>query len=172
MNDMMTTREFNQLLHMAVQKYSLDPSKTYIECTWWDKVFKPFTITDCNWEKSEFIIVFGDTPCNTFHDGVVIPAGFWVFSNAVYIEQVVHRPMTASEIIDNEFMLQFDNVKFMFASSPVNYRIDINPYKTCVYKNRANETILALHVEDRDGGEWQPFSSMTSDSIKLVDDSI
>jgi len=174
MFDPVTTKELNGLLHMAMEKHNLDPKKTYVEFTWWDNVFRPLDITDCNWEKSEFIMVFGDTPCNTFYensDGFVIPAGFWIFENAAYVEQVVHRPMTVSQVMDSEFMLQFDTVKFLFSNSPVNCRVDINPYKTRVYRNRADETVLAFYAENRDAGEWAPISRMKPDHIRLIDDS-
>ena len=36
MNEPITTIEFNKLLHMAVDKYNLDQSNTYMEFTWWD----------------------------------------------------------------------------------------------------------------------------------------
>ena len=174
MYDPVTTQELNGLLHMAVEKHNLDPEKTYIEFSWWDKKYRPLDITDCNWEKSEFIMVFGDMLCNTFYknsDGVVIPTGFWIFENAAYVEQVIHRPMTVSQIMDSKFMLQFDTAKFLFSNSPINYYVNINPYKTCIYKNRAEETILALYAEDRDSGEWQPISKMKPDHIRLIDDS-
>ena len=174
MYDPITAQEFNGLLHMAVEKYNLDPENTYIEFTWWDKKYRPLDITDCNWKKSEFILVFGDTLCNTFYkniDGDVIPTGFWILENTVYIDKVIHRPMTVSKIMDNKFMLQFDTVKFLFSNSPINYYVDINPYKTCIYRNRAGETILALYVEDRDNSEWQPISRMKSSYIRLIDDS-
>ena len=174
MYDPITTQELNGLLHMAVEKYNLDPEKTYIEFTWWDKKYRPLNITDCDWKKSEFIMVFGDTLCNTFYensDGVVIPTGFWIFENAAYVEQVIHRPMTVSQIMDSRFMFQFNTVKFLFSNSPINYYVNINPYKTRVYKNRASETILALYAEDRDSGEWRPISGMKPDHIMLIDDS-
>ena len=79
MYDPITTHEFNSLLHMAVEKHNLDPENTYIEFTWWDKKYRPLDITDCNWKKSEFIMVFCDTLCNTFYKnsgGDVIPTGF------------------------------------------------------------------------------------------------
>ena len=79
--------------------------------------------------------------------------------------------MTVSKIMDNKFMLQFDTVKFLFSNSPINYYVDINPYKTCIYRNRAGETILALYVEDRDSSEWQPISRMKPSHIRLIDDS-
>lgn len=174
MYDPITTQELNGLLHMAVEKYNLDPEKTYIEFSWWDKKYRPLNITDCDWKKSEFIMVFGDTLCNTFYensDGVVIPTGFWIFKNAAYVEQVIHRPMTVSQIMDSRFMFQFNTVKFLFSNSPVNYGVDVNPYKTRVYKNRAGDTILALYAEDRDSGEWRPISGMKPDHIMLIDDS-
>ena len=77
--------------------------------------------------------------------------------------------MTVSKIMDSKFMLQFDTVKFLFSNSPINYYVDINPYKTRVYKNRGGETILALYAEDRDSGEWQPISGMKPDHIMLID---
>ena len=175
MNHNLTTNEFNTLLHMAVDKYDLDPSRTYVEFTWWDNVYRPLTSTDCNNSKSKFILVFGEHLCNTFYknkDGFVIPTGFYICKNAVYSEKVVHNPMTIKQIMDSSFMLQFDIIGFLFANSPINYYVDINPFKTRVYKNRGNEIILALYAEDRDSGEYAPFSAMQPSCIRMINDSI
>ena len=59
MNEPITTTDFNKLLHIAVDKYNLDPSNTYVEFTWWDGAFKPLTCTDCDRKKNQFIMVFG-----------------------------------------------------------------------------------------------------------------
>ena len=171
MNEPMTTTELNNLLHMAVDKYNLDPQNTYVEFTWWDNMFKPLTCIDCNNNKNMFIMVFGDELCNVRwknKDGHVIPTGFYIWKDAKSIDRVVHRPLTVSRLIDNEFMLEFGTVGFLFANSPINYWVDINPFKTRVYKNSEGETILSFYAEDRDGGEWTPFSAMTPDSIKQI----
>ena len=173
MFEMMTTEQFNQLLHMAVEEHQLDPSSTYVEITWWDKVYRPLVEVDCDRGESQCILVFGDDNCNTFcknSDGIVVPTGFWIYKDAAYIEQVVHRPITVDHLIDSDFMLSFKTMKFLFSNSPINYQVELNPFKTRVFKNRGKETILALHVENRDSGEWQPFSQMTSKRIQLVDD--
>ena len=101
-------------------------------------------------------------------NGFVIPTGFYIWKNAKSIDRVVHRPLTISHLLDSEFMLEFDTVGFLFANSPINYWVDINPFKTRVYKNDEGETILSFYAEDRDSGELQPFSNMTSDSIKQI----
>ena len=171
MNEPMTTTELNELLHMAVEKHNLDPKNTYVEFTWWDDVFKPLTCTDCNRAKNLFIMVFGDHFCNISgknKDGFAMPTGFYVWKDATSIDRVVHRPLTVSRLIDNKFMLEFDNVGFLFSNSPINYWVDINPFKTRVYKNGEGETILSFYAEDRDSGEWLPFSNMTPDSIKQI----
>lgn len=171
MNEPMTTTELNNLLHMAVDKYNLDPKNTYVEFTWWDNMFKPLTGIDCNNNKNMFIMVFGDELCNVRwknRDGYVIPTGFYIWKDAKSIDRVVHRPLTVSQLIDDEFMLEFDTVGFLFSNSPINYWVDINPFKTRVYKNSEGETILSFYAEDRDSGEWQPFSAMTPDSIKQI----
>lgn len=168
----MTPTELNKLLHMAVDKHSLDPKNTFVEFTWWDDgVFRPLTDIDCDRGKSRFIMVFGDELCNgrwKNRDGFVIPTGFYIWKDAKSMDKVVHRPLTVSQLIDNEFMLEFENVGFLFSNSPINYWVDINPFKTRVYKNDNGETILSFYAEDRDSGEWLPFSSMTPDSIKQI----
>lgn len=173
----LTTRELNQLLHMAVEKHALDPSRTYIEITWWDKVFKPMIQLDGNRSKSKSwsILVFGEENCSTFYkrsDGLVIPTGFWIWKDACYVDNVVHRPNTVKWLMDNQMLLEFETAKFLFSNSPINYYVDINPFKTCVYKNRAGDSILALYAEDRDGGEWRPFSDMQPSCIRLIDDNV
>ena len=172
MNDPITTIEFNRLLHMAVDKYNLDPSNTYVEFTWWDNgKFRPLICADCDRKKNQFIMVFGDDFCNVRwknEDGYIIPTGFYIWKEAKSINQVAHRPLTVSKLLDSEFMLEFEIVGFLFSNSPINYWVDINPFKTRIYKNNDGETILSFYAEDRDSGEWQSFSNLTSNSIKQI----
>ena len=173
MRDPISVKDFTALLNMAVDEHKLDPAKTYVEFTWWDGIFKPFVCTDCNNSTSTYILVFGEEPCNKFslkHKGFDIPTGFYINKTAVYADQVLHRPLTVKNLLGSD-MAEFDNVKFLFANSPINYYVDINPFKTRVYKNMGDETILALYAEDRDSGEWMPFSRMSGSRIELVDDS-
>jgi len=173
MNNQMTTAEFNTLLRMAVDEHHLDPDSAYVEFTWWDHVYRPLIETDCNRAESEFIMVFGDDLCNICCNdkyGNPIPAAFWIYKDAGYIEQVIHRPIKVKCLLDSKFMLEFDKAKFLFCNSPINYYVDINPFKTTVYKNSATkDTILALYAENRDSGEWRPFSGMNQNQIKLVE---
>jgi hypothetical protein len=168
----LTTSQFNKLLRMAVDKYGLDPKNTYVEITWWDNVFRPLNHIDCNWTESSNILVFGDDTCNSYRrltTNTVFPVGFWIWKEAIDPESVIHRPLVVDNILDSKFMAQFGNVKFLFSNSPVNYYVDINPFKTRVYRNCVNETILCFYVEDRDSGEWQPFESLKADHIKMFD---
>lgn len=168
------TQELNQLLHMAVEKHGLDPNKTYVEFTWWDHVFRPMTDFDCNREKSWGILVFGKDNCNLFYKSSslpVVPTAFWINKDAVYADQVVHRPTAVGWLMDNPMLLEFETAKFLFSNSPINYYVDIDPFRTKVYKNLAGDAVLALYAEDRDSGEWRPFSEMRPECIKLVDDS-
>ena len=171
----LTTLELNGLLHMATEKHKLDPEKTYVEFTWWKGVFKPLVDTDCSHDTSSYVMVFGENPCNFWksfrHNGEHIPCGFYVLKDMVWPDRVVHRPITVSHIMDSAFMMGFKYAKFLFSSSPVNYYVDANPYKTCVYKNWANETILCFYADDRDSGEWKSISRMKADDVRLVDDS-
>ena len=168
--------ELNSLLHMAVDRHGIDPAKTYIEFTWWDKVFKPMIEFDYggNGNRSWGSLVFGDENCNTFHerdDGIVVPTGFWIYKDAVYADQVVNRPTTLKWLMDNPMLLEHDEVRFLFANSPVNYYVGINPFKTRVFKNWAKEWVLAFYADDRDGGEYRPFSELEPRHIELIDDS-
>lgn len=167
--------ELNSLLYMAVDRHGLDPDKTYIEFTWWDKVFKPMIDFDYggNGGRSWSTLVFGDENCNTFHkrsDGIVIPTGFWIYKHASYIDNVVHRPTTLKRLMDNPMLLEHDEVRFLFANSPINYYVGINPFKTRVYRNLAGECVLAFYADDRDNGEYRPFSELKPDHIELIDD--
>ena len=168
--------ELNSLLHMAVDRHGLDPAKTYIEFTWWDNVFKPMTDFDCGMDgdKSWGLLVFGEENCNTFYkrsDGIVVPTGFWINKDAVYIDWVVHRPKTLKWLMDDPMLLEHDEVRFLFANSPINYYVGINPFKTRVFRNMANECVLAFYADDRDSGEFRPFSELKPDHIELIDDS-
>lgn len=168
-----TTRELNQLLHMAVEKHGLDPKTTYIEFTWWDNVFKPMVQIDCDRYMSWIILVFGRDNCNLFYtskDMPIVPTAFWIWKDAAYVDHVIHRPITVNRLMDNPMLLDFKTAKFLFSSSPVNHYVNINPYKTCVYKNRANDTVLAFYADDRDSGEYKPFSQIEPKDIKVVDD--
>lgn len=168
----LTTRQFNKLLHMAVDKYGLDPKNTYVEITWWDNVFRPLVITDCNRNDSSNILVFGDNTCNSYKhpaNNIVFPVGFWIWDESIDTKTVIHRPIVVDYILDSEFMAEFDKVKFLFENSPVNYYVDINPFQTRIYKNHKNETILCFYVEARDSGEWQPFENLKPDHIKMFD---
>lgn len=172
MNKPITTTDFNKLLHMAVDKHKIDPYNTYVEFTWRDDgMFRPLTCTDCVRKKNQFIMVFGDNLCNVRwknKDGYTIPTGFYIWKDAKSIYQVTHRPLTVNKLMDSKFMLEFDTVGFLFANSPINYLVDINPFKTRIYKNDDGETILAFYAEDRDFGEWRPMSNMTPDHIKMI----
>lgn len=81
-----------------------------------------------------------------------------------------HRPLTLDTIFDAKYLSDFDTVEFLFSNSPVNYWVDINPFKTKIYKNTNGETILSFYVDDRDSGEWRPISTVKPEHIKLVSD--
>jgi len=53
-------------------------------------------------------------------------------------------------------------------TSPKNFSVDVNPFKTVVYKNIAKDNVLALYADDRDSGEFKPFSELKPGNIKLV----
>lgn len=169
MFDPLTVEELKKLISMAVSQHDLDPYDTYVEFTWWDEKFKPLICTDCNFQQSEYILVFGEECCNTWsikRDRMTIPCGFYIFNEAVRVENVVHRPLKLASLTNT--MDQFKYVKFMLAGSPVNSKVNINPFRTRVYKNLENETILAFYAEDRDNGEWLPFSRMKPENIVLI----
>ena len=169
----LTTSEFNSLLHMGIHASGADPSKTYIELTWWDGVYLPLTCEDCDKRGSKHIMVFGQDKCQTYPwevDGFVVPTGFYIWKNATSVNQVIHRPLTVDHFMDSKFMLEFNTVDFLVANSPVNYHVSINPFKTKVMVNADSDTILALYAENRDSGEWRPFSEMSTSKIQIVKD--
>lgn len=160
----LTCEQFAKLMQLTVDKYKLDPETTYLELTWWDKVFKP--CISMSTDDSRFVVVFSNDDCQKWSDDM--PCGFYIFNDAVHIDNVVHRPMRISNFLNNEWMQGFANVKFMMTGSPQNFEIQINPFKTRVYKNRDNETIVCLYAEDRDSGEWVPFDNITANNIELI----
>jgi hypothetical protein len=167
------TAQFYDYLKMIVEHHKLDPKNTYVEITWWDNVFRPLITTDCDRRESNYIMVFGNTLCNTYGkngNGEVMPTGFWIYNDAYRAEQVIHRPLTLDTIFDAKNLSNFDTVEFLFSNSPVNYWVDINPFKTKIYKNGNGETILSFYVDDRDSGEWRPISTVKTEHIKLVSD--
>ena len=159
---------------MIVEYHKLEPKNTYVEITWWNNVFRPLITTDCDRSRdSKYIMVFGNTLCNTCGKNAnneVIPTGFWIYNNAYRAEQVVHRPLTLDEIFDAKYLSDFITVEFLFSNSPVNYCVDINPFRTKIYKNGNGETILSLYVDDRDSGEWRPISAVKPEYIKLIEE--
>lgn len=167
------TAQFYDYLKMIVEHHKLEPKNTYVEITWWDNVFRPLITTDCDRYDSKYIMVFGNTLCNTYgksDNGEVMPTGFWIYNDAYCVEQVVHRPLTLDKIFDAKYLSDFDTVEFLFSNSPVNYWVDINPFKTKIYKNGNGETILSFYVDDRDSGEWRPISEVKPEYLKLISD--
>ena len=165
------TSEFYNYLKMIIEQHKLEPKNTYVEITWWNNVFRPLVTTDCDRKNSTYIMVFGDTLCNTYgknENGEVIPTGFWIYNNTYHVAQVVHRPLTLDKIFNAKYLSDFDTVEFLFSNSPVNYWVDINPFKTKIYKNGNDETILSFYVDDRDGGEWRPISEVRPEHFKMI----
>jgi hypothetical protein len=60
-------------------------------------------------------------------------------------------------------LCNFDTVEFLFSNSPVNYCVDINPFRTKIYKNGNGETILSFYVDDI--GEWRYISKVKPENI-------
>lgn len=170
-----TVKDFRHLLETAVSTHKLNPENTFVEFMWWDKtIFKPLIYLDRT-EHGNPLLVFGGAVCS-FYKSVgcdrVFPTGFYINSNATVAENVVCRPYTLKDVFYRS-VLNYDDdkmVKFMFSNSPVNYYVQINPFKTNVYKNRNGETILALYADDRDGGEFQPASKVEGKHIALFKD--
>lgn len=171
MKTKISTAEFYDYLKMIVEHHKLEPKNTYVEITWWNNVFRPLITTDCDRRESKYIMVFGETLCNTCGKNAnneVIPTGFWIYNKAYCVNQVVHRPVTLDYIFDAEYMCSFDTVEFLFSNSPVNYWVDINPFKTRIYKNYNGETILSFFVDGGDSGKWKSISEVKPECIKLI----
>ena len=167
------TAEFYNYLKMIIEYHKLEPKNTYVEITWWNNVFRPLITTDCDRRDSKYIVVFGNTSCNTCGkniNGEVMPAGFWIYNNAYCAEQVVQRPLTLDKIFDAKCLSDVDTVEFLFSNSPVNYCVDINPFRTKIYKNGNGETILSFYVDDI--GEWRYISKVKPENIKIIFDGI
>lgn len=171
MNTTILTAEFYNYLKMIIEYHKLEPKNTYVEITWWDNVFRPLITTDCDRQDSKYIMVFGKTPCNIYGKNEIndaIPTGFWIDNNAYCVEQVVHRPLTLDKIFDAKCLCNFVTVEFLFSNSPINYYVDINPFKTKLYKNGNGETILSFYVDGRDCGELRHISKVKPDYIKMT----
>ena len=168
------TAEFYNYLKMIVEYHKLEPKNTYVEITWWNNVFRPLITTDCDRSRdSKYIMVFGNTTCNTCGKNAnneVIPSGFWIYNDAYRAEQVVQRPLTLDKIFDAKCLSDVDTVEFLFSNSPVNYCVDINPFRTKIYKNGNGETILSFYVDDI--GEWRYISKVKPENIKIIFDGI
>lgn len=156
---------------MIVEHHKLEPKNTYIEITWWNNVFRPLITTDCDRKNSTYVVVFGNTSCNTCGkniNGEVMPAGFWIYNEAYRAEQFVQRPLTLDKIFDAKHLCNFDSVEFLFSNSPVNYCVNINPFRTKIYKNGNGETILSFYVDDI--GEWKHISEVKPENIKVIEE--
>ena len=166
------TAEFYNYLKMIIEHHKLEPKNTYVEITWWNNVFRPLITTDCDRKNSIYIMVFGNTSCNTCGKNAnneVIPSGFWIYNDAYRAEQVVQRPLTLDKIFDAKCLSDVDTVEFLFSNSPVNYCVDINPFRTKIYKNGNGETILSFYVDDI--GEWRYISKVKPENIKVISES-
>lgn len=170
-----TVKDFRHLLETAVSAHKLNPDSTFVEFTWWDKaVFRPLIYLDRT-EHGSPLLVFGEANC-TFYKAVgsvqMFPTGFYVNPEATAAENVVCRPYTLRDVFYRSILNYDDDktVKFMFSNSPVNYYVQIDPFKTRVYMNRNGETIFALYADDRDGGEFQPASQVEAKHIALFKD--
>ena len=171
MKTKISTAEFYNYLKMIVEHHKLEPKNTYVEITWWKNVFLPLITTDCDRKNSTYVVVFGNTPCNTCGkniNGEVMPAEFWIFNNAWCVEQVVQRPLTLDKIFDAKYLSDFDTVEFLFSNSPVNYCVNINPFWTKIYKNGNGKTILSFYVDDID--EWTHISEVKPENIKVIEE--
>lgn len=164
----MTATEFKKLLDLAISKGNIaDLEKTYVMLTWWDDKFMPLDCIDGNYRMNESYLVFGDTPCNKWHNG--IPCAFCIDDEAVHIEDVARRPVSLQRVV-NAFKHDNDGtVKFLLCNSPKNVWVDINPFRTMVIRNQGHETMLCFYVDDRDSGEMVPFDRITEDNIKVID---
>ena len=170
-----TVKDFRHLLETAVSTHKLNPESTFVEFTWWDKtIFRPLTYFDRT-DHGNPLLVFGEVNCaiyKAFGSDRAFPTGFYINPEATAAENVVCRPYTLRDVFYRSVLDYDENkaVKFMFSSSPVNYYVQINPFKTKVYKNRNGETILALYADDRDGGEFRPASKVEANHIALFKD--
>lgn len=168
----MTNKEFQHLLDMAISRGNLKEvglDKVYVALTWWNDDFLPLIDIDGSWRTGEKICLFGskENACNKWPEGV--PCAFWIYKDAVRIEQATHRPLTLKILShmtgDNEEAPR----KFLISNSPKNVFVDINPFKTRIIRNPEGETMLCFYVEDRDDGEMVPFERMTEDRIQVID---
>lgn len=170
-----TVKDFRHLLETAISTHMLNPENTFVEFTWWDKtIFKPLIYIDQT-EHRNPLLVFGEVNCAFYKEAGgnrVFPTGFYINQEATSAENVVCRPYTIRDAFYRSALNCDDDkmVKFMFSNSPVNYYVQIDPFKTKVYKNRNGETILTLYADDRDGGEFQPASKVEGKNIALLTD--
>ena len=163
----MTKNDFCRLIDLAVEKASIKyESHVYVALTWWNDAFMPLTMLDGNCAAEEKCLVFGDTPCRTWTNG--LPCGFWVDDDTIYAENVVRRPLTLQRLRSG-IANGCNTVGFLLCSSPRNMWIEINPFKTKVITNGNREVVFCLYADDRDGGEKVPFERMTADSIDVID---
>lgn len=175
MEKFMLAKDFIKLCKFAVERGNLDPKKTYCEFTWWNKTFKPITSIDGDYATKETYFIVGDSECNSWkvtRSNEPTPCGFYITSDSVWIDRVVHRPLTLHEVMHwaDEYNGE-GTIGFLFSNSPVNYWVGINPFRTRIYKNFAGETILCFYADDRDSGEWKSFNMMKPEHIEIYDDS-
>ena len=175
MEKKMTAKDLLKLCNFAIERGQLNPVETYCEFTWWNNKFKPIVSLDGYYKEKETWFIVGSNECNVWErtrSKMPSPCGFYIVPDSLRIESVVHRPLTLNSLMHHSNTYNGEGtIGFLFSNSPVNYWVGINPFKTRIYRNWANETILCFHAEDRDSGEWVPFDRMKTDDIRVFDDS-
>lgn len=180
----MTTREFNHLLHVATTAQNLNPSNTYVELKI-EKAegnvlsFRPLLDFWKDVESKAHEAVFSRYDVKMFPNGV--PTGFFLNTEARFVEDIIHRPLRLSSLLDNKEMLGFDHERFVLAGDgkfPVFLQID--PFDTTVYLNAAGDCILALAADmtgyigkdpvRADEGRCRSLDSLKPEDIHYVED--
>lgn len=168
MREKLTNKQLVTLLQMACDKVGItDLSKVGLAIRWWQN-FRPCISLDREYLTDEQIVVFADdVSMSTWEEDT--PCGFYINKGVKLAEMVTNYPLSVDKVL--VFLSHEEEehpVKLLMAHDPINYEIEIDPFKTLISSNFLNECVLSLHVDYRDSGEWKPFKMLESRHIKTV----
>ena len=148
----MKITDFKKIINVVNEKTrDIDPSRVYIEFTWWTQKYKPLVYIDLDKYIQSYVLIFGSDCCNKTYDNE--PCNFYLHSNADNVNTVIHYPLTLKDI---DFWLpannkaEFKNIEFMMCSDdiPLNCTVEINPFRTQLFIKEDETAILAFYASD------------------------
>ena len=163
----MKKNEFKYMLNIIQQKLGgIDPTKVFVEFTWWAGKYKPLIAFDCDMETNTNILVFGNEECGKNTKSYPYPT---------YSYGIPKYAITLDKVIKMVEIAQFDEINFLLMSDdvPVNCFVDINPFKTKLFIKpipKYDKHVLAFFASDGGSESKKSIYKLTTNSIEIVKD--